>query len=494
MFMKRLHSIFSILIVLIIFAGCGADSGNSRASSNVMDADFFNRKIEGEITISVFDSGSYRDFLVEAADAFKKRFPGAKVNIETFSVMPEVRTAQGQGNTAISTSIGQDDPQSRNDYLTRINTNIMSGAGADIYAMDIIPLHKFIESGAMENLELYMNLDPDFNKADYRQNIFDALRYQNGIWFLPVNYFFRYYAYDSTLVPVEVAQRFGADKVWSTQELFNLGIPLYDGSYKLFNMMDFVPDGGLFYQLLNENMASFINFETGRPNFADGKFASLLSLVKDYGLKGYVPRGIIGQQDVELEHVLASFNNPDRYFFKRTNNLVSQFTRRFGNTSGGVSGGMLFAIDSDDEIAGIQANADGSVPFGYYQAFGINSQSKNKETAWAFMKFLLSKEMQLSGNPFFLPLHNEAREEKARFALFMGYPVSYELNEQQTQALEEYKAAVETLSDSINFFSLRDTNINDMITQEAMYFFEGSRNADETARVLQNKADLYLSE
>jgi multiple sugar transport system substrate-binding protein len=154
-------------------------------------------------------------------------------------------------------------------------------------------------------------------------------------------------------------------------------------------------------------------------------------------------------------------------------------------------------IDDDDEIAGIQANADGSVPFSFNQGFGINSQSKNKALAWAFIKFLLSKEMQLSTNLINtgLPLNNAARAEKAELA-FSGTLAGpgTAMNDQQRRAMENYKAAVESLSDSINCYVVQDTSLNDMIAQEVQYYFGGSRTADEVARVLQNKADLYLSE
>jgi len=486
--MKKLYFVFSILIVMIFFAGCVAENG--RAAT--LDSDFFDRKIEGEITISAYESAAYRSFLEDAARAFEAQYPGTKVNVETFSAMPEVRTGQGQGNMTMSLSIIQNDPNARSDYLSRINTNIMSGTGADIYAMDIIPLHKFTESGTLENLEPYMNLDPDFNKSDYRQNILDALRYRGGTWFLPTDYFFRYYAYDSTLVPAQIAAEFGVDKAWSMEELFSLSLPLYDGSYKLYNGIDSM----LFTQLLNENIASYVNLESGRSYFADGRFASLLSSVKDYGRQGYIPSGITGQQDAGQLMQQVMRTPTDRFFYKLNSSisLTSQFTRGLGNRLMSYMGGTAAAITSDDEIAGIQANADGSVPFDYNQAYAINSQSKNKETAWAFIKFLLSKEMQLSGNPFYYPLHNEAREEKAGLALFSGLSSSAALNEQQIQALESYKAAVESLSDNINCYVIRDTNINDMVIQEVGYFFEGTRSADETARVLQNKADLYLSE
>jgi ABC-type glycerol-3-phosphate transport system substrate-binding protein len=489
--MKRLHFVFLMLGALFVFAACGANG----KSAVKLDGDFFNRKIEGEITVSAYESASYRNYLETAARAFEERYPGTKVNVETFSSMPEVRSSD-QGNMRVTAMQVQDDPGSRSDYLSRINTNIMSGTGADIYAMDIIPLHKFVESGTLENLEPYMENDPEFNRNDYRQNILDALRYRGGTWFLPLDYSFKYYAYDSTLVPAQIASGFGVDKAWSAQELLALGIPLYDGSYKLFNALDFVMGpGGMFYQLLTENMASFVNLETGRPNFTDGGFASLLALVSDYGRQGYFPKGITGAQDAE-QLMLQVMNAPtDRFFFKLNGPiyLISQFGRNVGLRFMMATGGTARSIESDDEIVGIQANADGSVPFEYNMAFAVNSQSKNRETAWAFMKFLLSKEIQLSTNPYFLSLNNEAREEKAGLVFSLNNP-SRTLNEQQRQALEAYKAAVEALSDNINCYMVQDTNINDMILQEARYFFEGSRNADEVTRVLQNKADLYLSE
>ena len=493
--MKRFDCVYSIYFVLaLIFSGCGV--GNDGTASAVMEGDFFDWKIEGEITVSAYESMPYRDFLLQAGRDFEALYPGAKVNVDTFSAMPEVRTMDmGEGHTVV-VSERQDLPQGKNDYLNRINTNIMSGAGADIFAMDVIPLHKFVKSGVLENLEPYMDGDPDFNRNDYRLNILEALRCRGGTWFLPLDYIFNYYAYDATLVPAQLAARFGIDKAWSAEELLALGVPLYDGSYKLFNATDFVNGpGGMFYQLLSENMASFVNLETGRPNFTDGGFVRLLSSVGDYGRQGYIPRGITGTRDAEQLMRQMMSAPTDRFFFKLNSNinLISQFLRSIGLMVRMATGGIAQAIDSDDEIAGIQANADGSVPFRYDMAFGINSRSKNREAAWAFMKFLLSKEMQLSTNPYYLSLNNEARGEKAELAFFLNSP-SRTPNAQQRQALEAYRATVERLSDSINSYLVRDASINDMIIAEAQYFFDGSRNADEVARIIQNKADLYLSE
>jgi len=50
------------------------------------------------------------------------------------------------------------------------------------------------------------------------------------------------------------------------------------------------------------------------------------------------------------------------------------------------------------------------------------------------------------------------------------------------------------MSDSINCFVVRDKTLSEMIASEAQYYFDGSKTADDVAKVLQNKADLYLNE
>ena len=242
-------------------------------------------------------------------------------------------------------------------------------------------------------------------------------------------------------------------------------------------------------------MRHFVNFETKRANFTDGEFAQLLEASRKYKDNGYIPQGFSRLDDMEEIMRWLMEASSERFFFKEgySFSLVNQFYRSSGMEiwAGGYGG-----IEDDDEIAGIQALSDGSVPFRYGYGFGINSQSKNKELAWAFLKFLLSDAMQLSTNLYLgYPLNNKAREEKLELT-YTGalYGMAMDLNDRQRRGLDDYKAAVEKLSDSINTFVIQDINISDMITAEIQYYFNGSRTADEVARVLQNKVDLYLSE
>jgi multiple sugar transport system substrate-binding protein len=481
-----------ITVLAAVLTGCG---GKKPAE------ELFSGEPGGEITVSAYESYTYRNFLEEAARGFEALHPGTRINVETFSAMPEIRTVELDGAMVSMFQMPEDAP-AESDYISRVNTRLMSGEGADVYAMDVLPVHKFVESGQLENLEAYMDGDGGFNRGDYRENILEALRYRDGIWFLPLDYSFNYFAYDSVLLPDAGAAGFGTGKTWTTAELLALGERYYDGSARVFNIRDYSPGGGLARLLLRENIQTFVDFERKRVNFTDGGFAGLLESVRRAGEQGYVPRGVTGQEDAAALMLQQAGEEPtERFFFKWRSNysLVLQLiNRETGNKSSGWGGDEVRAVEDDDEIAGIAANAGGGVPFTYSQAYGISSGSKNKALAWAFIKYLLSEDIQLSPALQWLglPLNNKAREQKAEddFSRYVGGYKEMEMFPGLLAALEKYRAITEELSDQIDSFTVLDTAVIGMITSEMDYYFTGARTAAEVAAVLQNKVDLYINE
>ncbi|GHU58606.1 hypothetical protein FACS189444_2540 [Spirochaetia bacterium] len=509
-------AMLAITVLMLTACGNSQTKDAANAAADPASTAFYDGAIGGEIAVSCYDTMTYRSFLEAAARSFEARYPGTKVRVETFSAMPEIKTSE-QGNMRMSLVQSSDNPQDRTDYINQVSTGLMSGNGADIFAMDILSIPKLADGGQLENLEAYMNTDPSFNKADYRINVIEAGKYRNGLWFMPTDYTFNYYAYDSTLIN---SPSFGTGSAFTAEELFNLGARRFDGSAKLFDTYDFVntSGGGMAGLLFLENLPSFVDLEKRKAHFTDGSFTALLESVKKYGELGYIPQGITGQTPAaqggpglpggpgpQIGPGLPGFpGGPmgqelvDRYFFKSKTNfsLLQQFNRGSNRIMMISSAGSAAGIENDDEIAGIQASADGTAPFGFTQGYGINANSKNKRLAWEFLKYLLSEEMQLSSMTIHaLPINNAARQQKAELILYgesidRGEP----LDDRQREVLRSYTAAVETLSDRINGYVFQDRIIMDMISQEAYNFFSGAKTAEEAARALQNKADLYLNE
>jgi multiple sugar transport system substrate-binding protein len=485
--MRRIFSLF-VFCAVLVFPAAGGRGAPVPVPENV----------EGELSVSCYDSGTYRNFLEEAARLFQEKYPLVRVEIETFSAMPEFRSLDS-GTARISVAQVRDDPRGRADYISRVSAALMGGEGADIYAMDVLPLHQYVERGQLENLETLMAADPLWDGEALRPNILRAARYRDGLWFLPLDYGFSWYAYDSSLLGAPAD--FGPGSSFNLETLAELARPLFSGSAKLFNLYDYTPGslGGMVGELLDEQYRRFVNLEEKRANFNDGGFAALLETVREYAETGFIPRSA-GTRTGGPEPVnLPGGQETDRYFFKINGNfaLVNQYGRLSGRRMTIRSPGAGGGIEDDDEIAGVRANAGGGVPFVFSQAYVINAASRNKRSAWEFLKFLTGEEAQGSAalSPAALPLNNRARRAKAE-AVFSGAFTGrgQALSEAQRELLENYRSAVEELSDQINCYVPRDTLIDDMIASEIRYFFDRSRTAEEVAAALHDKINLYLNE
>ncbi|MCL1816437.1 MAG: extracellular solute-binding protein [Clostridiales bacterium] len=533
--MKRIVICLTVIMLVFCLAACnGADNEGIPGYVKPVGPDgTSDNNISGEITVSAYETLTQKAFLEEAASLFEEKYPGTKVNIETFSAMPEIRTAETSGGRMSAIQM-QDDPIARADYISKVSNSLMSGTGADILAVDVLPLYKYVDNNQLVDLKTLIAKDRDFFLSEYRSNIINALNYNYSLWYMPLEYSFEYYTFDSTLINRRAAD-FGNSSSYDTQKLIEIASRAFDGSAKIFNMASYSRAGvaggigmpsGLFARMLQEQYSSLVDVENKEAHFTDGGFADLLNSVKEYEKLGYVSEGVSAQADPE--RLMSGQGGPpqptERFFFKPKNNMTLQ--QHFNRDSGRRMNVMMYSVGSaigiedDDEIAGAQANALGQVPFTFQYGYAINADSKNQETAWAFIKFLLSEEIQLSTsmNAMSLPINNAARRKKAEMLIsgaFMGMGMrrgqegqvqgqaqdqspdqteDLELDEAQKEVLAKYIVASEQLSDLINTYTIRDNVIDDMIAAEVQYFFDGTKSADEVAEALQGKVELYLNE
>jgi hypothetical protein len=287
--MKRLLVLFMIIMLALGLTACGggADS-TSGGGANGQGGEALNGDVAGEITVSCFETMMHQTLLEEAARLFEAKYPGTKVNIESFSAMPEIKTAQ-QGDMFVSAIEMKDDPAARADYISKVNTALMSGSGADILATDVLPLYKFAESNQLVDLSSLMEADSEFNRSAYRTNILDALTYKGGLWYIPLEYTFDYYTYDSTLVNTKMTS-FGTSSAFNTGQLVELALGSFDGSSKIFNMSGYIRGGGgggsgmisgLYARMLREQYGSLVDIEKREAHFTEGGFAQMLDALKE---------------------------------------------------------------------------------------------------------------------------------------------------------------------------------------------------------------------
>lgn len=620
--MKKL---IAILLCAGLFAGCGGSgdtqmtsgsAGNTGSQAVRLAAD--GADLSGEITVSSYRAMPHRQFLETAAAMFEDKHPGVKIHVDIFSAMPEVRTMESPDGRRMTMMLADDQDDSlRPDYISRITTEMMSGGGPDLMAVDVLPYYKYALGGHIENLSGYMDADPGFNTADYRGNVLDAMKINGSLYIMPLDYRFTLAAYDPSMFTQPARDSLsGKDRITYEEMAAAAGLGFEpEDDARIFPMMG---GEGMANAMLHADYTRYIDVPNQRAAFDDGNFAALLQLAKEYEDRGYVLPGNIAAQARSGNMPISPGSIPPSAFKTVNNQMFMVYLTNYYNPTRGagmrqrimMNGSML---NEDDELVGPITNSNGDMPFEFSQAYAINSNSNHKALAWEFLKFLASEEVQASGAAFFsgIPLNNGAAYAKAKLeAAGMGQramtvmagdsaaqasgrgnqtmqgegaqaraadgeadaegqmtmrvrgedgevtqrQVSEEemaelmaeregqqpqrvvegedqpqqrvvegedqpqqrmaggaqpgmmqingdidlenlvLTPEQEKVLEEYLKMVEKYSSMLNTFHIQDSNVTAIVDAEMKNFFNGSKSAEEAARIIQNRAGLYLSE
>lgn len=137
----------------------------------------------------------------------------------------------------------------------------------------------------------------------------------------------------------------------------------------------------------------------------------------------------------------------------------------------------------------------------------LSARSENEAGAWDFARYYLTEEYQKSleiGLPVRKDLFEEWAREETRRSYYMdenGERVEYDLtlyrNGEEIVVppldqgqLEELIAYVE----SVTTTPFEDTNVMNIINEEMGAYFAGQKTAEMTAKLIQNRVQLYLNE
>jgi len=516
--MKKFLFTALLLLTALSLAACSAGTaqGSSRQAGSAESAReesfTLEGEVNGEINISCYDF-TYESLLNEAAEKFESKYPGTTVNVNLFSTPPEIKTMEKDGmKMAIITT--EADPQAESDYIFKSGNDIMSGQGADIYAIDVLPYYKYVQGGYLEDLSKYMDADTEFNTSDYKSNILNAVKYEGGQYIMPLSYSFDILTYDPEILETAAEDIFNGKEAMSLAQVLELTTGFADEynaareePVKLINY----GKENLFSTLFKNNYKSFVDIENKRCDFNSGSFTDLLNMVTAYADNGYISDSVFGmmkkgggeagsgasempdfedvQRRLSTAYMLGLQGNQSLFNIL---NKDAEVTRMFMSSSS--------ASAENHEIGALSANDFGDVEADVFNMFGMNANSKNKRTAWEFIKFLLSDEMQSSLNIISLPVNNNARAENMKLEVVeeLFVPVeereAKELTPEQQAILDEYAGYIEDYSNQINAVTLTDSKIMSIVTEETNLFFIGEKSAEEAASSIQSKVSLYLNE
>lgn len=368
-------------------------------------------------------------------------------------------------------------PQSDVDYqkfINRIQLEVTAGGGPDILSYEVIDPISYARNGYLQNVEGMLEEEEEYWQAAMDCGIIDGARY--GV---PYECGLQFAAYSQALTD-------GRSR-WSLSEMMEAvrsseAVMLSSGL------------GGMeivwYYGLLDNDNRSFIDWEKGESHLTEEPFLELLDFAKKYADQGeYTGEdaavmlwdGKIATQSPttiisgfgQLNYLEACFQGEPSYI---------GFPREKGN------GIYIF-------------------PYSLY----LNSASDKAEGCKAFFNFLLSEEVQnsfvkmgetlrpgesISRSRFAVRLSalersiNLERAAKQTEEVVLADGIEYNMRGMSEEQEQRFRYLIENARPN-NWYAL---DIMDVVWEELEPYFEGQRSAEEAARILDNRVQLYLDE
>ncbi len=363
-----------------------------------------------------------------------------------------------------------DDSSNWDEAQTQFQADVAAGTAGDFFIADSnnIDVNNLIAKGALADLSDLIDNDADLNRDDFIPNILDILSVDGKLYSVAESF------YVQTLVGK--VSDVGSGKSWTFKDVMELAKAHPDAQ-----LMQYMTKTSGLNTLVTYSMDSFYDSETGECKFDTDDFISLLELCNtfpkdyDYDNDESTPSLLRSGKVLLTSVYMSSFDNVQLYtkLYQEPVNFIGYPTN----------------------------NGSGSV-VGFNNRFCIAAKSKNKEGAWAFIRTFLLPDAQknLDWN---LPVNKAAFEQKIEDAIHPsndGNVTSvsswwYDDTEIEIGPLTEDEAQVirDIVYGATSESSYDDSLLN-IITEEADYYFNGEKSAQEIAGIIQSRAQLYIDE
>lgn len=363
--------------------------------------------------------------------------------------------------------------------LTKLSTEIISGNVPDIIDVSALPVSRYVSKGLLEDLYPYIDADAELDRNGFVESVMNALEIDGGMYQASSSF--------SILTIMGSADVIGEGMGWTLDEMLACFAAYPDATEPF--PQGITRDTMLEY-LCYVNMSQFVDWQTGECRFNSQEFIKLLEFcamfVADYDYNNYesdIARIQSGKQLLMMQSV---------YDFQSIQMYEAMF------------GGEITYKGFPSE------NGNGSV-ISTDNALAISSTCKYKDAAWSFVRTFLTEEYQDSDSYYIynFPTNQAAFDKKLEESMKAEYYTDEDGNEVEVSKggwgwddlYIEIKATTQqqadqilALIDSVDHTISMDTSITEIIKTEAAAYFAGSKTADETAALIQSRANLYVSE
>ncbi len=376
----------------------------------------------------------------------------------------------------------------------KLNTEIMSGKVPDIFCLNGLNYTQLAAKGVLEDLYPYLDADPELERSDFFPNILTAMEVGGKLC--------------TTVAGVYINSAIGASSVvgdtpgWTYDE-FNAALASMPEGCTAFD--EYVTRDSILQTCLALDMDAFVDWGSGQCNFNSQQFIELLNFAKSFPASfdwdNYNWETAVSTEDrlasgMQMLVQTSAYSIDDIFYNNYTSFMGSPITY-IGYPSSSGTGNMFSLTES---------------------GYAMSSKTEHKDAVWQLLREFFTKEYH-DEKVYSLSSRIDVFEEKAKEATTIQYQkdaegnnilddkgepipvVRYSMWNQHTDKIEEIYALnveqvdqIRELIETTTKMADYDDSIIRIVTEQAAPFFEGQKSAEEVAKLVQSKVNIYVNE
>lgn len=306
-----------------------------------------------------------------------------------------------------------------------------------------IPL--LAKNGYLLDLEPLFDRDPELSTEDFLPNLLELAKSQaNGLYAMPIEFYF---------VTLTGKKEYVGDSTgWTISDMIAAAWQLPEDM----EVWEYISQWDALDTLLRCTLSDFMDVNAGTCQFETQEFYELLNFCRDY-----FPQEV-GEDYTPSENAMLTGEGG----MGRMGQFASDVIRPLE--------------EQGKTLIGYPGAGDSGLSIIFYQEMSIFAQGLQQEGAWEFLRTLYSYDYQYSCRH---SVRSDAFNAREDWYL--------ELNDSCTEA--ESQAIRQRVQEATQL-RLAEYPCSEIIQEEAAAFFSGDKTAEETARIIQNRVEIYLAE
>lgn len=367
--------------------------------------------------------------------------------------------------------------------LTRLNADIVSGEVPDIMLLNSqMPVESYIAKGVFANLNEFFEKDSQLKKEDLLENVLNALSTGDDLYRIAPSFSVTSFAAKTADV--------GEEPGWTMDEAMALMATKPEGTQLLSEMTS----SSFMYYTMWICGQEYVNWDSGECYFDTDGFKKILeyanSLPREIDYTGVI------DDETYWQEMETQYRNGKTI-------LSLQYLSGFRD--------YVYAkqatFGEDITFIGFPVEEGMGGCLNINQTMAISATGKNQDAAWEFVKSFFTEEYQ-DNLGYDFPVRISSMKKLEEKSWEKPYNIDENGNKQEyddyiyvggvevpvVPLTKEESAKVLDYIMSLDTLCTYNEALNNIITEETESYFSGQKSVDEVVKIIQSRAQIYVSE